>query len=256
MQLYIISGRRLAKDVNEKMGRLHKFAQRASIAHDSEDIHQLRVTYKKLRALLRMANATGHKKDIQHVLKKLYAAAGVIRNLQIHHQTASDYFLQYNTLPENYMQHIQQEITEGIYAFNKAFKRVSFSRAHKLVRRHLPKKLRREELVKWHTANTDAIQTAAGSPAEDEQIHEVRKHIKDLLYTESYISSANNYKEMADLLGDYVDSCVLLTLLDKYLANASPDEMMLLANARQHWEADKMRLKEKAMETIAQFSGR
>lgn len=238
------------------MDRLHKFAQRASVAHDSEDIHRLRVTYKKLRALLRMAQATGHKKDIQQVLKKLYSAAGVIRDLQIHHQTVSDYFLQYNTLPENYLQHIQQEITEGIYAFNKAFKRVSFSRAHKLVLRHLPEKLPREKLVKWHTANTDAIKTAAGSPAEDEQIHEIRKHIKDLLYTESYISSANNYKEIADLLGDYIDSCVLLTLLDKYLPYASPDEMMLLANARQHWEVDKIRLKEKAIESIAQISVR
>lgn len=255
MQLYLISGKRLASDVNEKMSKLQRVAHRASIAHDSEDIHQLRVTYKKLRALLRMANATGHKKDIQQVLKKLYSAAGVIRDLQIHHQTVSDYFLQYNTLPENYLQHIHQEITEGIYAYNKVYQQFSFSRAYKLVRHHLPKKLRREKLVKWHTANTDTIKEAAGSQLQDEQIHEIRKHVKDLMYTKSYISSANNYKETADLLGDYVDSCVLLTLVDKYIPNASPDEVMMLANARQHWEADKMRLKEKAIGAITQISG-
>jgi len=256
MQLYFISGKRLAKDVTEKMGKLQQFAHRASIAHDSEDIHQFRVTYKKLRALLRMANATGHKKDIQQVLKKLYAAAGVIRDLQIHHQTVSDYFLQYNTLPEKYLQHIQQEITSGIYAFRKVYKQVSFSRAKKLVLRHLPRKLSREKLIKWHKTNTDAIKEAADSRLQDEQIHEIRKHIKDLLYTESYISSANNYKDTAHILGDFMDSCILLTLLDKYLPHASPDEVMMLANARQHWEADKARLKEEAIGAIAQISGR
>ena len=69
---------------------LHKLITIVNKDFETESIHKLRVEYKKLRAFLRMLsteNASQKKIKIPRKLKKAYAIAGSIRDLQLQHKT-------------------------------------------------------------------------------------------------------------------------------------------------------------------------
>ncbi len=244
MHLYITSGKRLTKNISKRLNTLERSARKVAAAHNEEDIHKLRVAYKKLRALLRMAASAGYATRIPPALKKLYEAAGDIRDLQLHQRAVHAYFQQYNTLPEHYLQHIQHEITEAIISFNKMYKQVSFKRVYKLAFEHLPVKLSRKELINWHSQHVNTIKAMSNSTVTDESIHEIRKHLKDLIYTSAYLSSGETYTEPAELLGAYMDSCVLVTFMNRHKTSAPPEETNMLEYALQTWQADKQAKRE------------
>ncbi|MCB9045749.1 MAG: CHAD domain-containing protein [Chitinophagales bacterium] len=254
MHLYFTSGKRLDKDVSKKLSALKRHAGLAAATHDEEEIHKFRVKYKKLRALLRMEASAGYKRTIPKQLKQLYTAAGAVRDLQLHHKTVSAYFLQYNTLPAHYLQHIQDEIKEAIIIYNNIYKQVSFSRIYKLSFVDMPGKLKREELIVWHRQHITAVKNISTRTITDEAIHAIRKLLKDLVYTSSYISSGNDHAALALLLGDYMDSCVLLTFLNRYEHYAPPDEKVMLEHVMQSLEAGKEEQRKKLLQVITDYN--
>ena len=55
-----------------------------------EIIHELRVEFKKTRALLRLADGDNNKLKVPKVLKEFYTAAGRVRELQLQQQLIKD----------------------------------------------------------------------------------------------------------------------------------------------------------------------
>ncbi|MFI5154191.1 MAG: hypothetical protein ACHQET_12700, partial [Chitinophagales bacterium] len=88
---------------------------------------------------------------------------------------------------------------------------------------------------------------------DDKSLHQLRKLIKNILYTWPFIrrdanilfppgfSSYNHLKLISDLLGRFHDSCVDLTQLDSIIEDRSsfPKESKVLTEIKKEWEKDK-----------------
>jgi CHAD domain-containing protein len=78
--------KRLSHIVHHYFRQLEKYSKKMKDEFDEETIHNLRVNYKKLRSFLRMLRlraAQPAELKFSHSLKKLYAAAGKIRDRQL-----------------------------------------------------------------------------------------------------------------------------------------------------------------------------
>ncbi len=242
--------KRLVKEVDNLLDNMKKLAASAYYDHNKEDIHQFRVHYKKLRALLRMAHGGRYKTDMPVSMKKLYAAAGALRNLQIHNNTVAAYFGTYGTLPTHYMEVVANAIQTAGNEYNREYKRNSFSRSRHIITHHLPHHLRRSRLKKWMDDTDKPIQGLLQNATTDEQLHELRKYIKDRIYTDEYAPVHRELKAMAQALGDYLDASILLQMTTDLSHDIPKDELPLLKSAKHRWLADKQDKKAFLMEAI------
>ncbi len=237
----------LHKEIVKKLHKLRHYARLITEAQREEDIHQFRVNYKKLRALLRMLHH--NKARLPKCFKRLYTAAGSIRDLQLHYQTLSTYFGQQNTLPVIYMSHILQATTDACTQFDRLYKHCSFSRLMHVINTHIPHSYHKK-LGHWQEDNLQAIALRLSHELCDEDIHDIRKHVKDLLYTQQYLHLKKDYNPIAQTIGNYIDHCVLLQLLDVYSPQAPANEQDLLKQACLHWQKEKALLKAALINTV------
>ena len=70
-------GQRVKKQDKKPLKDLAKYTGEAGVKFDEDVIHELRTTFKKLRALLRWQNTD---KNIYSIFKKIYDVAGELRN--------------------------------------------------------------------------------------------------------------------------------------------------------------------------------
>lgn len=227
-----------------------------------ERIHEFRVGTKRLRALLRLAAdargslITGKLPKNQRVL---YTMAGVIRTLQLQKQAIKDAAgRMHRNVPVGYLARLDDRI--GI--------------AEQMIRLYLQTsspcgKIR----AKWrhpipggnvdNAANsfiekkTKVISLPPGSKLDDEQLHAIRKAVKDLLYVWPHFSKRNidraianglpsrdKLTTVAQLLGEFHDITVRLSLLqDRSLLNCmDPSDEKFLEDARIIWSRDRTTL--------------
>lgn len=244
-----MSREQLQKDIVRKLRDVHHYARLIAEKHEEEDIHEFRVNYKKLRALLRMVHPNGHKAGLPKNLKRLYTLAGTIRDLQLHYKTVNTYFAQYDTVPVGYLQHIRKAITGAAKDFTRVYNHCSFSRISQTIKKDIPPKYHKE-LKNWQDDNVRAVKLNLSPGVTDKTIHDIRKHVKDLAYTHKYLLYKKGYNPVAKSIGEYIDSCVLLKLLEENISNAPADEIPMLQHARQQWQAHKKLLKKAVLDKM------
>src|SRR6266498_471691 len=75
----------LEEVANKYIHNIEKHSNRLPGSFDAEDIHDLRVGYKKIRAFLRLLQLESHAGDLQlpPPLKSVYQTAGKVRDIQL-----------------------------------------------------------------------------------------------------------------------------------------------------------------------------
>lgn len=182
---------------------------------DADDNHDFRVGVKKLRAFIRLTN----RNKIPKPIKKFYRLVGELRNIQLHEQRVQSF----SDDLEPYLETLhQEERSLRKKAMHSA--PLSLKRFQKKLVHNAPAKLTQEEKTGFLKQNISRLAQLLALPYySDEDLHEIRKVLKDIMYNFDYLKDAmlpaplNNLqfmKELTDKLGDFHDLVLALSFVE------------------------------------------
>lgn len=205
-----------------------------------EDIHELRVEYKKLRAFIRLVQldeAAGKHLAMPEKVKALYRAAGSVRDLQLF-QGASQKII---TEKEGGLPHFNKSLDKKLFAAKEnaveEVERFEGRRAFTPITDALPDYLHDNTIRQFILRKVAAIRIIQLALERDEELHSVRKHLKDIFYVIRIFENDwgisfpvvawRNEKQLGDVaaaLGDFNDCCNTVALVQQSLHGSLPSE--------------------------------
>jgi CHAD domain-containing protein len=181
-----------------------------------EDIHDFRVSIKKMRAWLRLLNTEWGEPPVLKTpksVREFYHDAGDVRNVQVQMEQVQN--LCQGKPPAGYLGLLQKELDQGKQKMNSSLlsdKRWDYEK--KKIIRALPAKLTPKIIADFVLQKKGAILNILNEEKNDENLHELRKILKDLMYNEKLIEGVVNLdafpitrdmKALTQLLGDHQD---------------------------------------------------
>ena len=205
---------------------IQRHSHRAFLVDSEEDIHQLRLAFKKTRAfarLLSFADSVDRRKSLTG-LKEIYRAAGKLRDLQILQQSVSAHSEILNIRDSLYLKSLASRIVGAkatVYSLIQGF---SFDSVVATLLKKIPPKVRMKVVREYIENRLAAISVNLLKRLNDVQIHQVRRLLKDIDYCMASLPANKNgltrlrkgrrkIKKLASLLGAYHDACVSETHL-------------------------------------------
>lgn len=218
--------KKIQRIVGEYLDDIADAAEDVAEGFDEEVIHVLRVNVKRLRAFLRCYRmfTGGAKPLLPRMLKEVYEAAGEIRDMQLMLGSAS-----IAALPQVYRVAIEQRVAaakdkwKDVYDAGKLGKKMNKLRAYnyKALPPFMP-----AEYIKSRLAQVAELRDPG--PGSDEDLHTVRKQVKDIIYIARLVNQRwlrasvaiehlplQKLEKMAHLLGEFNDTRQVKMLLGK-----------------------------------------
>jgi CHAD domain-containing protein len=231
------------KVIEKYAGQLRKLCDRIPGHFEEEDIHDWRVNYKKLRAFLRMVTTgvDGHLPVMTPEFKKIYAAAGQVRELQLFLATLKcSATLDLNALPV-YHHQLEKQLFAAKEEFIKRTDVFSFEKETDRWMLMLPEYLDKKIILRFVQRKITAIRLLLLVTGEDEHLHSIRKNLKDIIYNIRTFSgvwgisfpviawkSEKQLAEIAEELGAYNDRCNALVHFEENILVALPETEKLV----------------------------
>lgn len=164
--------RKMHRWLQKKMKRIARSGDKVAPQYAEETIHKLRTDTKKLRALLRLHDHPG---VLPRSFKALYQAAGTLRDIQVQQHTRPP-------LPAGYNHYLAHQLAIA--------KKEWLEPDHQKILRKATEKMQRYKVApmtthgpeRYFSATIAHIASLAASDADDDALHTIRKHLKDLLY--------------------------------------------------------------------------
>jgi CHAD domain-containing protein len=239
---------------------------------DIEKIHDFRVEIKKMRAFMRLAATSfsgAAELKLPFHLKSMYQYAGNLRNLQLQQQWIFELITDDKIRQQSQylkMLEVQQE------EWKQKIKDISNPKAletdEKMIIATLPFKLGKTETKNYCRMKADELNKliAVVDPSDDE-LHQMRKILKDVLYTLPYtddsffsfidvdLQAKEKIEFLTDLLGEFQDACIYLELLHPEGENElnDPEEITLLQTIREQCILKKSDMKARVCEKLDQL---
>lgn len=256
--------------MERRLRRVRNACKKMLHAFDAEAIHQFRVGIKKLRALFRLLNAGRKDKSfsIGKNLRSVYERSGIVRCLQLQQQTVvqlcRDLELQ---VPHAYLAALAVQESVARVKLKEQAKLVSFRTVLQKSRKQLEKKPDPATIENFVAVNKHALlKTLLASRRTDEDLHNLRKLLKDLIYVWPIISQAvndvfpngfitrENCLFLTERLGAFQDLCLLSLALEEAVHNPFrfQKERPVLKSLLLHVFDQKNRMKEE-IENILNF---
>lgn len=204
---------------------------------EQEPVHRFRVAYKKWRAFLRMLRQVDHTLDARMPAdsKAVYRAMGALRDTQLQQALVLHAFLSNMSEVEGYRQYLEHAVSELVIPLKKKEVVPVFESACKKLTEGIDENIDRDGFLRylwdnWHLAGT----LAAKTDITDEELHQVRKILKDSCYNLSIFpawlpemketfADTGELDKLATRLGTYQDLTVSLSMLRKFLAGEVAD---------------------------------
>ena len=250
--------------VNRYIEQIKKHSDRVPGHFDQEDIHDLRVGYKKIRAFLRLLQLESDAGDLQMPLKlkAVYQSSGKVRDLQLFlHQigNAADAAL----LPV-YCKCCNQQLFSCKEQAVQAIEDLQFKKVIHSIKKELPGHLQADTLRKFMQQKKAAIHIVLMVANDEKDLHTIRKHLKDIIYVIRIyehdfempfpIQEYTNEKALSDMaarLGDFNDCCIAVSLLQMLCVNESMNnEKLLLQQLQQNWVHQKKEQQNKLLREV------
>jgi len=200
-----------------------------------ENIHQFRVEYKKMRSFLRMIShnkKAGKEIKIPEKIKKAYRVSGAIRDLQLQRGRITNAVKGVHEKPRAYLTLLQKKINDLKPALCEILLTKSITENRKKTDAADLRKLSLTDFKLFAQKKWEIIYSIiATGHFIDDNLHSIRKHLKDLFYNlklykgieyEKLLSSAVRGKDepyfhqLISELGNFQDNCTALTLLQLY----------------------------------------
>jgi len=216
--------KKIKKIIEEDLSGIRECSSRILNHSDEDCIHDIRVAFKKFRAFVRLQKIAGGDKDL-HIprnLKKFYKRAGSLRDRQLYFKSL-DHQADGKIFKTTSLKYLAEEIRIRQRIINRHLDRISFEMLNENVMSHLPKKISNKKLTRYFKRQQQRFNKISRHPGSDEEIHDIRKCLKDLLYnakaledsqiTEAIIRREDDYKKLIDMIGEYNDTRIALSFL-------------------------------------------
>lgn len=240
----------LEEVVDKHISNIEKYSKRLPGKFDKEDIHDLRVNYKKVRAFTRLLLIEKDTGDlhIPHKLKTLYQNAGKVRDMQL-------FLDELHQLPVVFqLPHSNSHWNRKLFADKEeavtAIEDVRFKKIISLLTGDLPKELHDATLKKFLHQKVAAIHILLLAADDEHDLHSIRKQLKDIIYVIRIFESdwgisfpikgwnEKPLSDMASLLGDFNDRCLAISLLQSGY-NGNENENAVLKQLENAWQQEK-----------------
>lgn len=233
------------------MSAIHSLAEEICKASEKETIHNFRVSIKSLRALLRLLNYQHpeYKVKLSKRLKTLYHIAGNIRDAQLQLEYIA---MQQYDLPL-YRAKLQQTIDEYTREWSKAYSKKVFHNLEKRLLKNQYHPLHKDDVQTFIDANFSSIVLPEkGILFTSKNIHDVRKHLKDIQYVirtirEKAISvlpgklQPENLDELTSAIGKYLDERLMYRDLNAFARSLAQCEEKTMITEMNKKEKVKLR---------------
>jgi CHAD domain-containing protein len=258
--------RALEEVIDKHIGNIEKHSERLPGKFDKEDIHDLRVGYKKARAFIRLLKLEKDTGDlhIPHKLKAEYHAAGKVRDMQLFldelHQLPV--VLQ---IPNSLSFYNHQLFTNKEVAVS-AIEDVHFKKVSTSLTNELPKELHDDTLKKFLHQKIAAIHIILLAADDEHDLHSIRKQLKDIIYVFRIfendwgisfpIGGWNEEKlsDMASTLGDFNDRCLAISLLQSgYNHEGNENEKPILQELEKKWQQEKSIQQQQLLKSVREL---
>ena len=216
----------VAKKLCRKQNR---FLRRIPGRFSPEDIHEFRVAFKRLRALLRLINPAAihsHSLGVPAPLISLYHVAGTVRDLQVNLPLLTDAFEKNNVEANTYFSKLEEDLSDAKKELASKIEELSFKKYVHHILRAATKDLKQSTVREFLHRKVATVQILLIVRSDDDDIHSIRKHLKDILYSirlfehEWHIpfpivawESEEKLEAISNHLGDYCDRCKALSFL-------------------------------------------
>jgi len=255
---------------NNQYRKLKKHTKRVAEDFDKEAIHQFRVEYKKLRAFLRMLSQqqeTGGEIKISKTLKKAYTISGSVRDLQLQQQRIQEATKQEHKKPRAYLTLLQKEIDNQTPELSEIFSENPVTASKKKTDASIPDEFslngfRNFVQQKWTAVHAIIV----SGHFSDDNVHLVRKNLKDLVYNLKLYKGAEYeilatsirkgkdekyFNQLLEELGNFQDKCAAIALIRSYwLINLNTYNRELLERIKKIWIKDKLAMKKSLIKKL------
>jgi CHAD domain-containing protein len=244
------------QDLKQVTGRyieqVKKHSRKIPGAFTLEDIHDLRVAYKKLRAWLRLLQGGVGVVCMPAALKNLYRAAGTVRDEQLLLQLVGTLVMPQQPLPV-FTQYIQRRLFADKEQLVKAIEHIHFKEVQDTINQSLPANWQQEVVHKFIQVKTAAIRLTLLAGVDDKGLHTSRKHLKDIIYNGKTLQSLGLawptdagwphsplLQGVSERLGVFNDHCNTASWLQAaHVEDLPSEEKSLLNQWQQEWEERK-----------------
>jgi CHAD domain-containing protein len=239
----------LEEVVIKHINSIEKHSNRLPGTFDQEDIHDLRVGYKKIRAFLRLLQLEkdGGGVHMPDKLKGVYQICGKVRDLQLF--LAELHTIKMATLLPASITHWSRQLFTYKEQTVSAIEAVDFKKLTDTISKELPRQLHDETVKKFMHQKVAAIHIVLMAADHEEDLHTIRKQLKDIIYTIRIFEqdwgipfpvkgwkSEKELSDMASALGDFNDRCHAVSLLQSgYSIACNEDEKIALQQLHDHW---------------------
>ena len=250
--------------LEKRFEKINEAFDKARLHFHEDDIRVFRVKVKKLAACVHLidnAKVNGHHIELPQKIVKLDQLFGNIRTLQMQQnyvqQTIKEKLI---GSPDSYLKYISDQVLQHIKDASKHIKGDEpFKEEEGKLLGLLPKHLSREAILEFVRSEGDKLEKLFTEVfLTDKLFHQVRKHLKDLLYISPYIdlemkalspfkflSSFEDIDAFTKILGDFHDLNTALDCLQSAVQKIEPgeDEKATLRKLEQIWAREKEALR-------------
>jgi len=234
---------------------------------DSEKIHEFRVKYKKLHALLRFigsADSKKHRPSIPDIIKELYHSLGNIRSFEIQQDKLKPGNPDFpEPVLTNYLVEMKVRAAHEKIGAEALLKSNNFSRDILHLRTRQPASTIRKKFADRHIRSLRAL--GPWEKQDDVSLHESRKLLKDIQYTWKYLKPSDTksgpgikvskpvISRLTDQLGEYHDLVLAIGLLETTNSDITSQEENELSAVKEKWVLEKSRLLEEIKKSPALY---
>lgn len=262
-----MKGKELEKVTDKYVRSIEKNCRRIPGSFAIEDIHDLRVDYKRLRAFVRLCKEeprTAHL-EIPDALREVYKAAGAVRDYQLFIAKITLYAKVAYALPA-FTKCLQQQLFKAKETLVKKIEKVDWDKLYKSFDQELPPILHDAAIKLFVNRKVAGIHILLLAADREEDLHDVRKNLKDLLHVNRVFDglwaipfpfpawkTEKPITDMAEKLGDFNDECITLSFLDSAcLENIPAEEKANINSWRVMQEKQLQDYKKKLLQEIHQ----
>lgn len=257
----------LEQVIRKHLHHIEKYCDQIPGSFAVEDIHELRVEYKRSRAFLRLLQhePDAGKLQMPDAIKAVYRTAGEVRDIQLFLALIQGLPVA-GALPV-FNSGWQKQLFSCKEALVKTIEEANFKKITASIKKELPGRLQESTIQQFMHEKIAAIRIILLAAEEENDLHDIRKNLKDIVYNVRLFendlqipfpiqpfASETALSDMATHLGDFNDRCIALVMLQAHKDDNLPaQEQKLLNELQANWQQQKEELQEQLLLQVQQL---
>jgi CHAD domain-containing protein len=250
--------------LNERVNRIRKNAESIQPGYPPEPIHHMRTETKRVRAMLRLLSSEKSEEGkLPKSYRKLYRIAGSIRDPQVH---LTELFGPRLPKMPMFSLWLARQMAFGVADWEKKFSGETMDELKSFCDGLASESADLDVLINYFKKRKKEIQQLLQNDPEDEDLHQIRKYCKDLLYLLAFCEDnwpegwqllgrlEPSLKRLSDRAGAFNDKRNLLDVsthfLKDYENELEDEDLAGSKRAIEHWTVQKEQARKRLLASV------